>query len=151
MKKLISIFLCVVLAFSILSVSVSAQESGDILLSQEVQILENGDMVTTEIYLNTAQPLTGISAHKDSTYSTASGKKMWALRVYGTFTYTYGVSSSATAAAAEIIIYDSGCKEVSKNAYTHGNTATATGSAQYGGAVTNWHVDLSCDIYGNLY
>lgn len=151
MKKIVAVLLCAVLVFSTMSFSASAYEPEDILVSRDVEILDNGDMIVTEKYLDAVQPFTGTSGSATSTYSTASGKAMWALRVYGKFTYTYGVSSSATAAAAEIIIYDSGCKEVSKNAYTHGNTATATGSAQYGGAVTNWHVDLSCDIYGNLY
>lgn len=151
MKKIVAVLLCVVLIFSVMSLSVSAYEPEDILVSREVEILDNGDMIVTEKYLDAVQPYTGTSGHATRTYTNALGKDMWALRVYGTFTYTYGVSAQATSAEAVVALYDSGCSLVSKNAYTHSNTATATCSVQYGGAVTNAHVDLSCDIYGNLY
>lgn len=150
MKKVVSAFLSLFLVFSVLSIGVSAQEPEDILLSREVEILENGDTITTEIYLNAVQPLTGISGHKRSTYSTASGKDMWAVIVNGTFNYTYGVSCEATYAGAIVELYDNGCKFISKNAYTHSNAATATCSVQYGGAVSNASVTLYCDIYGKL-
>ena len=150
MKKVVSIFLCVVLVFSVLSVGASAQEPEDILLSREVEVLENGDTITTEVYLNAIQPRTGISGNAKKTYTSALGKDMWAIIVNGTFDFTFGVSSKATSAEAIVAIYDSGCKFVSKNAFTHDNTATATGTVQYGGAVTNGYVDLSCSIYGNL-
>lgn len=151
MKRFFSILLCTILALSLFTVSVSAQGQEDILLSREIEVLENGDSLVREVYLNAVQPLSGVSGHTSVTYRTASGKKMWGLFVYGSFTYTYGVSCSATSASAVVTLYDSGCKEVSKNAYTHGNTATATCSVQYGGVVTNGYADLSCDIYGNLY
>lgn len=150
MKKVVSVFLCVLLVFSVLSVSVSAQEPGDILLSREVEVLENGEKVITEVYLNAVQPRTGISGHAIRTYVNASGKDMWAIIVNGTFDFTFGVSSKATSAEAIVELYDNGCTFISKNAYTHGNTATATCSVQYGHSVTNGSVDLSCSIYGNL-
>lgn len=151
MKKIIAILLCVLLISSVMPMSVSAYEPEAILVSREIEVLDNGDTITTEIYLNAVQPYTGTSGHATRTYTTASGKDMWALRVYGTFTYTYGVSVEATSAEAVVALYDSGCSLVSKNAYTHSNAATATCSVKYGGAVTNASVTLYCDAYGNLY
>ena len=150
MKKVVSVFLCALMLFCVLSVNVSAQEPGDVLLSREVEILGNGDKIITEVYLNAVQPMTGISGYKKSIYETASGKDMWAVIVNGTFNFTFGVSSEATSAEAIVELYDNGCTFISKNAYTHGNTATATASVQYGHSVTNGSVSLSCSIYGNL-
>lgn len=150
MKKVISVLLCVVMVFSVLSVSASAQGPEDILLSREVEVLENGDTITTEVYLNAVQPLTGISGYTSKIYSNAFGKDMWAIIVNGTFDFTFGVSSKATKAEAIVEIYDDGCKFVSKNAYTSGNTATATGSVNYYGSISHGSVSLSCSIYGNL-
>lgn len=150
MKKGISVLLCLILIFSVLSVSASAQEPEDILLSREVEVLENGDQVVTEIYLSAVQPMTGISGNAKRTYRTASGKEMWAVIVKGTFNFTFGVSSEATSAEAIVELYDDGCKFVSKNAYTSGNTATATGTVNYYGSISNGSVSLSCSIYGNL-
>ena len=150
MKRLVSVLLSVILVVGVLSVSASARGPEDILLSREVEVLENGDTITTEIYLNAVQPMSGTYGYKKSIYSTASGKDMWAVIVNGTFTYTYGVSSQATSAEAIVELYDNGCKFISKNAYTHSNAATATCSVQYGGAVSNASVTLYCDIYGKL-
>lgn len=150
MKKVVSVFLCVLLLFSVLSVSASAQEPEDILVSRKVEVLENGDQIITEIYLNAVQPMTGISGHATRTYKDAFGTAMWAVVVNGTFNYTYGVSCEATYAGVVVPIYDSGCSVVSKNAYTHSNAATATCSVQYGHSVTNGSVTLYCDVYGNL-
>lgn len=150
MKKVVSVLLSVVLVFSVLSIGASAQEPGDILVSREVEVLENGDTITTEVYLNAVQPLTGISGHKSKIYATASGKDMWAIIVNGSFDFTFGVSCKATYAGAIVEIYDDGCKFISKNAYTSGNTATATGSVNYKGSISNGSVSLSCSVYGNL-
>lgn len=151
MKKLVSAFLCIVMFFSILPVSVFAEEPEDILLSQTTEVLDNGDFVVTELYQSAIQTYASTKAgHKTSTYYNASGKAMWAVTVNATFTYTYGALSRATSAEAVVAIYDSGVSFLSKNAYMFGDTATAVASAQYGGSVSNGKVSITCDIYGNL-
>ena len=151
MKKLVSAFLCIVMFFSILPVSVFAEESKEILLSQTTEVLDNGDFVVTELYQSAIQSYASTKAgHKTSTYYTASGKAMWAVTVNATFTYTYGALCHATSAESIVSIYDSGVSFISKNAYMLGATATAVCSVQYGHSVSNGSVSITCDIYGNL-
>ena len=72
------------------------------------------------------------------------------LSVKGSFTYN-GSSSSATAAEATVTIYSSKASFVSKNAYTSGKTATATGTIKYDAVQTTRSASVSCDKNGNLY
>lgn len=73
------------------------------------------------------------------------------LPVNGSFTYNYGVSSQATSASATVQIFNNNATFVSKNAYTSGNTATATATVRYAAAITTKSTSVSCDKYGNLY
>ncbi len=150
MKRFISALLAIFLFISC-TISISAKEPQDILVSRTVEVLENGDTIVTELYENAIQPRTGKSGHKTSTYQNAAGSNIWAITVNGTFSYTYGVSSTATGATATVHIYSDTAHFVSKNAYTSGNTATATGTVTYNSVTTTRSVSISCDIYGNLY
>lgn len=73
------------------------------------------------------------------------------LPVNGSFTYNYGVSSQATSVSATVQIFNNNATFVSKNAYTSGNTATATATVRYAAAITTKSTSVSCDKYGNLY
>lgn len=149
MKKILSLILVLALFVSVLSLGVSAQEPKDILISRTEETLDNGDVVIIELYENAMQPRTGKNGYKVYTY-TSGGKTIWTLTVDGSFTYTYGVSSEATGAKATVRLYDSNAKYVSRNAYTSGNTATATGTVAYNGISVTRSVSISCDRYGNL-
>lgn len=151
MKRFISVFLCAALALFLFAINVSASEREDILLSREIEVLENGDMFVREVYRDAVQSFSGISGHATSTYRTASGKDMWSIRVNGTFTYTYGVCSSATAASVVVIIHDSSCSLINKEARTSNNTATTAAVVKHDLVYTPGLISLSCDIYGNLY
>lgn len=150
MKKVFSLLMTAVFLISVLSVCVSAKEAEDILLSRTVETLENGDVVTVELYESALQPRTWKTGYKVYTYN-SNGQAIWDLKVDGTFTYTYGVSSQATGAKATVRIYDSKASYVSKNAYTSGSTATATGTVTYMLSVITRSVSVSCDKYGNLF
>lgn len=150
MKKILTFLMTAVLLISALSICVSAKEPEDILLSRTLETLENGDVVITELYENAVQPRTGKTGYKVGSY-TSGEKTIWNVRVDGSFTYTYGVSSQATAAKATVKIYDSNASYVSRSAYTSGNTATATGTVTYLHSTTTRSVSISCDKYGNLY
>ncbi len=148
MKKFLSLILVLALFVSVLSLGVSAQGTEDILISRTEEVLDNGDVIITELYENALQPRTGKNGYKVYTY-TSGGKTIWTLTVDGSFEYTYGVSSEATGAKATVRIYDSSATYVSKNAYVFGNTATATGTVYYYANITR-SVSVSCDRYGNL-
>lgn len=149
MKKAFSLLMVTVLLVSVLSIVVSAHELEDILISKTEETLDNGDVVIIELYENAIQPRTGKNGYKIYNY-TSGGKVVWNVKVDGAFTYTYGVSSEATGATATVGIYDSNAKYVSKNAYTSGNTATATGTVVYNLSTITRSVSVSCDRYGNL-
>lgn len=151
MKKYLSALLACLLVISCCTVSVSAEEQQDILLSRTVEVLDNGDMIVTELYQSAIQPRTGKSGHKDYIHRNANGTDIWSVTVYGTFTYNYGVSSEATGATATVNIFNRKAEFVSKNAYTSGNTATATATVRYDSMLTTRSVSVSCDKYGNLF
>ncbi len=151
MKKFITVLLVFIFITSCCSLSVLAAEPQDILLSRTVETLDSGDFIIIELYENAMQPRTGKSGHKTATYRNSSGLAIWSVTVNGTFSYTYGVSSTATGASAVVEIFNSNASFVDKNAYTSGNTATATGTVTYNSVTTTRSVSISCDIYGNLY
>lgn len=150
MKKFLSLVLLLSVFVCAFGVPVSAIEVNDKLVSRSVEYLENGDYFVTELYQPVIQPFTGTNGYKTSTYTTAYGSRVFSVTVYGTFTYN-GTSSSATSATASVDIYDSSASFVSKNAYTSGISAIATGTARYLGNNITRSVSLSCDKNGNLY
>lgn len=151
MKKLIFILSVCLLLLSIISIGASAEAPEVILQSRSVEVLENGDTFVTELYMPAVQPRTGATGYRTGTYYNASGSAIWAVTVNGSFTYNYGVSSKATSASATVQIYNNNATFLSKNAYTSGNTATATASVRYAAYTTNKSISVSCDVYGNLY
>lgn len=151
MKKLLAMVLSVLLLISLCSTAAMAATREDTLLSRSEEILENGDYIVTELYKNAMQPRTGASGYSTSTYYNASGSAIWDVTVQGYFSYTYGVSSTATSATAYVNIYNSNASFVSKDAYTSGNTATATGTISYRSIPASRSVSVSCDKYGNIY
>lgn len=151
MKKFISVLLVFIFITSCCSLSVLAAEPRDILLSRTVETLDNGDSIIIELYENAMQSRTGASGHRTYTYRNSSGFDIWSVTVNGTFSYTYGVSSTATSSSAVVEIFSGNAHFVSKNAYTSGNTATATGTVTYNSVTTTRSVSVSCDKYGNLY
>lgn len=151
MKKLTAIFFACLMFMAIFSVNAGAQTTEDILISRTVDVLENGDTFVTELYQPAFQPRTGATGYKTGTYYNASGSAIWAVTVTGHFTYNYGVSSRADSASATVKIYNNNATFVSKNAYTSGNTATATASVRYAAYTTSKSTSVSCDAYGNLY
>lgn len=150
MKKVIFCLLVVAFYINCFALPVSAQEPRDMLLSRTVEVLDNGDSIVTELYLDAVQPRTGTKGYKTSTYR-ANGVAVWDVTVNGAFTYNYGVSSTATGASATVVIHNSKAEFVSKNAYTSGNTATATATVAYNSVTTTRSVSVSCDKYGNLF
>lgn len=119
-------------------------------MKQTIEILENGDTITTEIYECAVQPRSGKNGYVTSTYVNATGTAIWKLTVTGSFTYN-GVSSSANSAEASVSIYNTKAKFVSKNAYINGATATGTATVTYNDSRTTRSASVSCDKNGNLY
>ncbi len=151
MKKCLAFLAVAVLVACFCVFPVSAQGSQDVLVSRTEDVLDNGDSVVIELYESAAQPRTGKNGYKTLTYYNSGGSAIWAVTVNGSFTYNYGVSSTATGASAVVEIFNSNATYIRKSAYTSGNTATATGTVRYNTVSTTRSVSVSCDKYGNLY
>ncbi|MEY8312490.1 hypothetical protein AALA61_10975 [Oscillospiraceae bacterium 42-9] len=151
MKRIIAVLLCLIMFFALMVSPVSASEPKDMLVKRTIEILENGDVVTTEVYECAVQPRSGKNGYVTSTYVDATGRAIWMLTVTGSFTYN-GVSSRATSAEASVYINNTTkAKFVSKNAYTSGATATGTATVTYLDSRTTRSASVSCDKNGNLY
>jgi hypothetical protein len=150
MKKVFALLLCCMLVISLCPTGVFAFEPEDILVKRTVEWLENGDSITTEVYEYAIQPRSGKTGYASTIYNNSSGTTIWKVTVTGTFTYN-GTSSSATSATATVNTYSTSASFVSKNAYTSGNTATATATVKYLHSQTTRSAKISCDKNGNLY
>lgn len=149
MKRFLALTLTVLLLLASLPMAAFAAPA-DKLVSTTTEYFEDGSYLVTNVYENAMQPRTGKLGYKDSTYYTASGTKVFIVTVNGTFDYTYGISSKATGATALVSIYSNKASFVSKNAYTDGASAIATGTVDYSGDKITRTVILTCDKYGNL-
>ncbi|WP_369297067.1 hypothetical protein [uncultured Neglectibacter sp.] len=152
MKKLLSILLCICLLGTFLTVSAAAQEEVPQAPKTTIEYFSNGDYFITVVTQDApVGRSTDTSGSKTGTYYTASGTAVWDVTVYGTFSYTRGVTSTANSASATVYIADSSAKFISKNAYTSGASAYATATVSYKSLSTTKTVVLTCDKYGNLY
>ncbi len=122
MKKIISIFLTLIIVFYSLSINLFASA---ISLSKDIVIIfENGDYITetitTETVLNRATNT--ITGQKTSNYRNSDNELLWSATLKGTFTYT-GSRATCTASSITYKIYDDNWKITSAAASKSGNTA----------------------------
>lgn len=150
MKRFLSFAMVMALLSSMFALHVNAAESADDLVSRTIEYLDNGDYIVTETYKPAIQPFSGTSGYKTATYTNSSGSRIFAVTVYGSFSYN-GSSSSATSSSASVDIYASNTSFVSKNAYTSGSSAYGVGTAKYSGINCSVTAKLTCDKNGNLY
>lgn len=133
-----------------LSTGVCALADGPEPISTEVEYLDNGYYIVTEIYTiqTRAQQLTGGS--KVQTLYAPAGNKILTFQVNGTFKYS-GTECIATQASYDYDIFVFGWSFVTANAYCEGNSAIADGEFHnplQGDAYVN--VTLSCSPTGVL-
>lgn len=150
MKRILALMMSLILFTVPLTVGVSAANIPNRLVSSSTEYLENGDYVITEIFEPSIQMRAGKTGAKTLTYYNSAGNAVFAVTVNGTFSYTYGSSSSATGASAVVDIYNTNAKFVSKNAYTSGASAVAVGNVRYNASNASKTATLTCDRYGNL-
>lgn len=156
MKRIIILILVFSMIVALFPATVAACDSNIDSGYSAIEYLENGDYIVTEFVANCPRSLSANSVQstksgaKIKTYYAADGTKIWNLTVNGSFSYTYGVSATATSASAIVNIYSPNATFVRKNAYTSGNAATATGTVRYGASDIYLTVSVSCDKYGNL-
>lgn len=160
MKRVISIILAAILLIGSLASVVGASEAPKITKYTSIEYLENGDYIVTELAVDSSDAPFQVkekatratkTGYKTATYYSSLGTKIWSVTVDGTFSYSSGVSATATGSSATVNIFVSGATFKNKNAYTTGNTAIASGTVVYNGMTTTKSVSVSCDKYGNVY
>lgn len=146
MKRLI----CFALAALLLSTGVPALADGPAPISTEVEYLDNGYYIVTEIYAvqTRAQQLT--SGTKVQSLYSANGDLAITFEVHGTFKYS-GAACVATLASYDYEIHAAGWYLVSASAWCEDNKAIANGEFKHPllGTVDTT-VTLSCSPTGVL-
>lgn len=145
MRKYFSFIFVVILVVSCVSVCANAQK-----VSTTVEYLEDGSYIVTEITTTNPNARAGISGDKRQTYYNSSSKQIFSVTVTGQFTYSYGVSVSATGGSVKVSIHDSGATFVEKYANPSGNTVYGHGSVMYLNVKRSLNPKITCDKYGNL-
>ena len=157
MKRVFTFILAAAMLIVLLSSTVAASEDLPIKGVRTIEYLENGDYIVTELSVNFSDGASPNSVtatkqgSKTATYYNSVGTRIWDVTVNGTFSYTNGISATATSASAIVNLYSTHASFVSKSAYTSGNTATAIGTVAYNSVSTTMSVSVSCDKYGNIY
>lgn len=144
-KKAICALLSALMVMTVFTIQTSAADT-----SKTIEYLDDGSYFVIEV----VQPVTfarsnSTNGYKSATYYGANGAAIWRVTVHGYFSYN-GSSATATSASAEVAIFDSYAKFVSKNAYVSGASAYGHGSVKYGVNTGAKTVVLTCDRNGNL-
>lgn len=156
MKRILCLILAISMMVALFPNAIAASDNSLGGGYSAIEYLENGDYIVTEFDADCPRSLSAYSVQstksgsKVKTYYAADGTRIWDLTVNASFSYTYGVSATATSASAIVNIYSSNTSFVRKSAYTSGNTATATGTVVHNSANKYMTVSVSCDKYGNL-
>lgn len=154
--------LCVTFPLSVSALTAPSsisQTDSDILVSEEIQYLEDGSYITTQIYESNSAATRASTYTKDGkksiTYSTDTGVQLWKYTVAGQFTVNPGVSATCTKAAGTPTIYESSWSVVSNNVSRSGNKAKGVITMQQKllGVVVQKEtetVTLTCSVNGVL-
>lgn len=147
MKRLLSVFVALLLAFEFLPVAGYATEV-------ETILFDDGSYATIEIICSGTRLSGSKTGSKTYTYYNSDSVMQWKVTLTGSFTYN-GASSMCTDSDITIDLYNSNCYIVSQVAGKEGNIAR--GSATIGLRFLGITVEkksasltLTCDADGNL-
>lgn len=150
MKKILSLLLCCSLLFAVATLPASAKAVPETPETRTVEYLPDGSYFVTELTRENSLLRSSQGGSKTSTYYNSNDVAIFAVTVHGSFTYSYGVSSSATSASCTVTTYSTSASFNSKDAWTSGKSAYGYGSVSYKGTNTGRTVSISRDSYGNL-
>lgn len=152
MKRFLSLLFCALICVTIIPCRISAEESNpddQIIIAQTVQDVGNGFYYIETISVPAVQTYGSTRTGTKTARCVHSGTNIFAISVTGTFTYD-GTTAVATSATYSITTYVEDATVKSRNAYTSGASAIATGSVSYMGFTLQKTVTLTCDKNGNL-
>lgn len=147
MKRLVAIFLSLFMIVSCCVVYVSA---GGTNIVSTTEYFDDGSYVVSEIVQSNSLVRTTKSGTKTSTYYLSTGVAVFAVKLTGTFSYTYGESAKATSASVIVTTYSDDAVYKSKFATYQNATCYGSGTVSYLGYTKTLTPQLTCDIYGNL-
>lgn len=136
MKKVFAVLLCLLIGCSVLyTPAAQAQEVTEILVSQQVEYLEDGSKIVTCVYedianqgIATAATTVTKSGKKTKTGYDSDGDLNWSLTVHGTFSVVTGSSATCTASSYSYTAPGSGWSLKTGSATKSANKATANGT-----------------------
>lgn len=125
MKKLISVFLALLMLLSFPMISYADDSKVVEYTNGNIEYYEDGSYSVTTIEINTISTLAASTVKQTKTISHYNSKneKQWDITVTGTFTYT-GSSATCTNSTVSYKIYDTHWKVTSSQASKSGRTAT---------------------------
>lgn len=137
--------------FGLLSFPATAETNPVCNVTTYTEYCDDGSYFVVEVgtYVHRAKSST-VDGYKTAKYYIGGTDAVFAVTVYGTFSYTYGVSAKASSASCTVTRYAPKAEFVSKNAYVSGASAIAQGTVKYGTSNISKSVTLTCDEYGKL-
>lgn len=153
-KSIISLVIVIAVLFSI-ATPVFAENDLTNTYTSNIIYLDNGDYVVITVDEYFTSKSTTKTGNKHYNYYNANDVLRWKVTLTGTFSYTYGVSSTCTKASHSVTIYDDSWSTDSAVSYKSGDAAYAdvTMNQRLLGIVVyqkDVHLALTCDKYGNL-
>lgn len=149
MKRMLALFVCIVLLGSAVALPVSAASEDQIVISQTVENLGNGCFYVETISVPSIQPFSNSKVGSKTAMYIVSEQPIYSVTVTGTFTYD-GTTATATSAEHSEAAYVSGVTLVDSFAYTFGAYACASATVEYQGVTLAKTVKLLCSRDGTL-
>ena len=125
MKKLISVFLALLMLLSFPMISYAGDSEIDEYENRYVEYYKDGSYSVTTIEISpiTTLATSTVKQTKTTSHYNSDNEKEWAITVTGTFNYT-GSSATCTNSSVSYNIYDKNWKVTSAQASKSGRTAT---------------------------
>lgn len=157
MKKSVLVILALVMVFTAIVPASAEDVQKERVLADGTVIINCDDGGYIIIYPAVAVSSTRSSTTKSKTEKKfdSSGNTVWTYTLYGTFTYTYGVSATCTAASYSKNIFDSSWSFSNGSAMASGAKARGVGTFTKSWLfvttdTVNVDLTLTCDKYGNV-
>lgn len=149
MKRILSLLVCFILLTSMFAIPVSATETEQQIISQDIVYISDDCYFIETISVPSIQPYGNAKTGTKTSVCISSGTAIFTLTVTGVFSYD-GSSSTATSATGSIATHVANATVTNRYAYTSGSSACAFASVSYSGVTLQKTVTLTCDKNGNL-
>ena len=152
MKKICSLFLVLMLAFSMLLLPCNAAAQED---TEIIYLEDGGYLVISSVSSMASRSTSSISGYKTAKRYDANDELQWTYMLNATFHYTPGVEAACTSTTCSVIINKSSWSCASKSSTYSGDTAYGEASMKRKVLFVVVEtipvsISITCDINGNL-